>query len=529
MEIIKNIKTHIKKINLLYKLCIFELFFIIIILIIRTAWICDDAYITFRVIDNFINGYGLRWNIVERVQVFTHPLWLFILSSFYFFTKNIFNVVYITSIILSALTLIILYKTSISFSNMIIIFLTILFSKPFIEYATSGLENPLLYFLVATFFFFYIKNKFSEKNLFILTFIASLATITRYDNILFYIPPITYYSYKIGFRNSFKYIICGLLPIFLWEVFSIIYYGFPFPNTYYAKTHHSIPLFIIMYSSGIYFTDIMIRSPITLITILITLLITFLYKKEIKYIFLSIGIIIYLFYIVTIGCDFMSGRLFTVPFLISICIISQNQIFDENKKLWLFSILFIISLGIFTRPCLPLFYNGYLNYIYPYKNIVADEITYYYEYSSLYKKIKNGFLPENKWAKEGKELRQKNEKFIFTPYGIGVYGYNAGPSVYIFDQMALADPLLSRLPAYIYSRIGHFKRIVPEGYLQTLNLGKNLIVDKNLAEFYDKLSIIIRGPIFSKQRFIEIIKMNLGFYNHLLKKYSATIKEILKY
>jgi len=28
--------------------------------LLRTAWLSDDAFITFRVIDNFVNGYGLR-------------------------------------------------------------------------------------------------------------------------------------------------------------------------------------------------------------------------------------------------------------------------------------------------------------------------------------------------------------------------------------------------------------------------------------------------------------------------------------
>ena len=32
------------------------------VVLLRTAWLCDDAYITFRTVDNFINGFGLRWN-----------------------------------------------------------------------------------------------------------------------------------------------------------------------------------------------------------------------------------------------------------------------------------------------------------------------------------------------------------------------------------------------------------------------------------------------------------------------------------
>ncbi len=45
----------------------------------------DDAYITLRTVDNFINGYGLTWNISERVQAYTHPLWMFLLSIYIFF------------------------------------------------------------------------------------------------------------------------------------------------------------------------------------------------------------------------------------------------------------------------------------------------------------------------------------------------------------------------------------------------------------------------------------------------------------
>ena len=53
------------------KLFVTLLFIILIVVIIINAWLCDDAYISFRVVKNFVNGYGLRWNIFERVQVFT--------------------------------------------------------------------------------------------------------------------------------------------------------------------------------------------------------------------------------------------------------------------------------------------------------------------------------------------------------------------------------------------------------------------------------------------------------------------------
>jgi len=33
---------------------------IFVVVLVRTAWVCDDAYITFRTVDNFVHGHGLR-------------------------------------------------------------------------------------------------------------------------------------------------------------------------------------------------------------------------------------------------------------------------------------------------------------------------------------------------------------------------------------------------------------------------------------------------------------------------------------
>src|SRR5882672_12056666 len=45
------------------------------------AWACDDAFITFRVVAQFLEGHGPVFNIGERVQVFTHPLWFMALAA----------------------------------------------------------------------------------------------------------------------------------------------------------------------------------------------------------------------------------------------------------------------------------------------------------------------------------------------------------------------------------------------------------------------------------------------------------------
>jgi arabinofuranosyltransferase len=66
-----------------------SLFFFIYVLF-KTAWVTEDAIISFRVIDNLLNGFGPVYNVGERVQVFTNPLFTFILSIFVFFTKEFY-------------------------------------------------------------------------------------------------------------------------------------------------------------------------------------------------------------------------------------------------------------------------------------------------------------------------------------------------------------------------------------------------------------------------------------------------------
>jgi hypothetical protein len=53
-----------------------------LLLLVRTAWTSDDAFITLRTVENFLGGDGLTWNTFERVQAYTHPLWMLALIPF---------------------------------------------------------------------------------------------------------------------------------------------------------------------------------------------------------------------------------------------------------------------------------------------------------------------------------------------------------------------------------------------------------------------------------------------------------------
>jgi hypothetical protein len=100
-------------------------------------------------------------------------------------------------------------------------------------------------------------------------------------------------------------------------------------------------------------------------------------------------------------------------------------------------------------------------------------------------------------------------------------GYYAGPQVHIIDSVALADPLLSRLPAEGDWRIGHFERAIPPGYIETLESGSNRLSDPSVAAYYDRLSLVIRGPLWDTKRLAAVWRLDTGRYDHWLRAASA--------
>jgi hypothetical protein len=65
----------------------------------RTAWISDDALIWLRTVLNVTHGFGLRFNIAARVQTYTHPLWILLLTVVYAIVGNVYVTTFAASIV----------------------------------------------------------------------------------------------------------------------------------------------------------------------------------------------------------------------------------------------------------------------------------------------------------------------------------------------------------------------------------------------------------------------------------------------
>jgi len=495
------------------------LFSVFILVLIRTAWVCDDAYITFRVVDNFINGYGLKWNINERVQVFTHPFWMLLNSAIYFFTKEIYFSVIFLSIIISIIAVLILtlrIAKSLEASLLSLILLTS--SKAFVDFSTSGLENPLTHFLAACFLNYYFNKEKTIKNFFIMSLFAGLATFNRMDTVLLFLAPLIYILAKNNQRRYFFAAAAGFSPFFFWELFSIIYYGFPFPNPAYAKLGSGIKSSQLIQQGFHYLLNSIHKDHLTMLVIASGLLITFALRRVDLYM-LAASIFIYIIYIIRIGGDFMSGRFLTPPIFFAVAIISQVNI--RNRIL--FIAFFIVIFSVLINPYAPIRSNKFYSETGFDEYGIADERGFYFQETGLIRancKMKAPTLN----LETALAARQSGSVAICGV--IGFFGFFAGPKVHIIDPLGLGDALLARLPtAYIERwRIGHFERVIPTGYIETLDQNRLLLKDENIRKFYQHLRSIIRGPIWNKDRLLEILKMNLGVYNHFFA--SASMKNI---
>ncbi|MBL8103419.1 MAG: hypothetical protein JNM02_12865 [Anaerolineales bacterium] len=494
-------------------------------ILIRNLWVSDDAFITLRVVDNFLHGYGLVWNIGERVQVFTHPLWLFILIPVSFFIPDPLYVFYIPSYLFSLVTsFLLLWNFAPGRRYLILAVIALGSSMSFIDFSSSGLENPLTHFLLISFLVLYLHQDqpVSTWRLFHLSLIAGLAALNRLDTILLLGPALLFQliSGKGEKRKEIIFVGAGFLPLFLWELFATFYYGFPLPNPYYVKAQTGLDMPYLLMQGWAYIKNSIHWDPLTLGTVVLGVLSIFVHRDG-RRIAIATGIVSYIFYILWVGGDFMSGRFFSGVFLMGLVLLltfdAERAFGPVPDKLFLALLAGVLLVGLSAnRP--PIFISGEQPGQTDDQYGIVNEKHFYFYANGWINYVHHSGL--HYLATDGIQAGQSGQAVV-EMNTIGMYGYYAGPRVYIFDSHALSDPLRAHLPVNGPSRVGHYERVRPKGYWETIQSGftENLIEDPNLHLYYEKMCILTRGDLFSMSRLSEIVRFNFGYYDPLVDQY----------
>lgn len=489
--------------------------------LIKTAWVCDDAYISFRTVHNFVDGIGLRWNLAERVWTYTNALWVLVMSPIYAITREMYYTSIFVSIGIALSTLVLAIRgLSRSIGVTLLIIAVFCFSKALTDFSTSGLENGLIHLLLIIFAIIFLTGTTGLKRLFWLSLVASLATLSRMDTILLCLPALAVAFWEVRGWPAIRLMALGFLPLILWELFALVYYGFPLPNTFYAKVYTGLPA-STMAMQGVYYFLVTARmDPLTIAAIGAAIVGAF-FIRERKTTAMTIGIALFLLYVLKVGGDFMVGRFFTAPLVCAIAILTQVKWPTTGWRTFTPAVV-AVGIGCFSSqvPILsPSTFGTDVSRVILPPGIV-DEREYYYQGTGLLTAKPGVQMPDFPWAKEGKQLTA-GESVAIIDRCIGFKAFFAGPRFHFADSYSLVDPLLSHMPCETRRgwRIGHFERTPPEGYDRTLATGVNLIIDSSLHEYYDHLWTVVRGPIFTWNRFVEIGNFLLGKYDGLVEAY----------
>lgn len=480
---------------------------------VRTAWLGDDAYITLRSVENWVSGNGLRWNPDDRVQTYTHPLWMLVLSFGRLLSGEVYFTTLTISMCLSMVAVLWLLLRCATTGAAVATGTMLLCSRAFVDYMTSGLETPLTFVLLVALVATVTGNRAPATRYSRAVLIATLLATNRMDLALLCLPAVLSTMNGVPFRVLWQRGLLMSLPFIAWLLFAGFYYGSPFPVTAHAKAFGvGIPSSELAEQGMRYLLHTLLHDPaLLLITLTGSLLLLIRSRSR----WLALGAMCYLGYVIKVGGGFMQGRFLLPPFMIVVaCLGPWLSSLTRQKTQWLLMVI-VALMFVGGRPSwmrspasdLPL----------PKATIeaqhgIADERCMYYRELGLLSPQRSipvfGSLTQLAFP-EGRESR-----WWLLNGAVGAPGFGAGAQGHIVDPL-LCDALIARLPARdpAHWRIGHVLRRIPEGYWESLASGENQIHHPGLRNYYEALRTLTQKPLFDGARLAMLWRMAIGSYD----------------
>lgn len=503
---------------------------------LRCAWIGDDAYITLRTVENAVAGDGLRWNPDDRVQTYTHPLWLLLLTAARWLTGEGYYTTICLSLGLSLLAATLMLQRAATSAAVIVCGLVLVGTRAFTDYCTSGLETPLTYLLLALFVDALLPTVSPDAprwtsagggaaapppRLGRAAVCAALLATNRMDLALLCAPALLAALPGRPLGPSLRTLVAAGAPFFGWLLFATVYYGSPFPVTAHAKAFGvGIPAGELARQGLAYAQFALTDDPVLLPAVVAGLAAALLLPGARG---LAVGGLLYCAYVVKVGGDFMAGRFFLPPFVVALAVLAARW------SRWPQRVATVSALAVVGLVAL----RGLPQWLLPPRcdtapsleqlmaqRGIGDERRVYYPTLGL-------FAPTRHTPRFG-ELHgavrpEGGGRWILLNGAVGIPGFGAGRVGTLLDPL-LCDPLLTRLPSKDASRwrIGHIVRRVPEGYYETLATGENRVRHPGLRAYLDALRLATRAPVFDAARWRALWQLWRGELDAGLRDFVAT-------
>jgi arabinofuranosyltransferase len=465
---------------------------------LRSAWISDDAFITLRHLEHLALGHGLRFNVAERVQGFTHPLWALALLPGHLLTRDPFHGPLVLSVVASMGAAAWLVRQATTPLHAVAGLLVLASSKAYVDFSTSGLENPLTHLLLAAF----VAAAHRRADPALLSSLAGLLLLNRLDTLLLVAPALALLLWDRRGAGGWRWT-AGLVPLVAWHGFALVYYGMPLPNTAYAKLGHGLPRAELL-QGGLHWLQWAARTdPASLLAL--CLAVPLWVRAAPLGRALGLGTLAYVAYVVWIGGDFMGDRFLSAPVLLAALAVARSDL--SVRPLAALAVA-VCGLSVAT-PYSP-WRAGPAYVKAPPQHGIVDERGYYWPGNGWWS-VAEGPRPAHPFAATGRRMAERGVTRAVKATA-GMVGYYGGPDLHLVDPLGLTDPLLARLPARSdhHHRVGHYRRAVPDGYGARGDTAAPTLRDPALQAFHDDLALIVRGPLLAPERWERIWALHTG-------------------
>jgi arabinofuranosyltransferase len=474
-------------------------------------WVQEDAFINFRIIGNLLAGHGPVYNVGERVEVYSDPLWVFSVAGLHevlpFLSIEWLSVLLgltgtAGGVVLSGRAV---QQLSSTRSDALVLPLgLVVFSvvAGVWEFATSGLEMGMVFLWVGLSFWLLVRTEQRRDSAVRCAFFVGLGTLIRPELVLMSVvylaalaAVVSSRSWRgptsIGHRYMWPLIAAVLLPA-LYELGRMAYFAMAVSNTALAKAAGSS-----WWTQGFTYLWNFV-APYTLwlpLALVVPITVPRLWRwwraRD------RIGVIVAvapvaaavadMVYVVRLGGDYQHARLL-LPAFLSLC----APLYIEVRQLRSLAVIPIAGIAVWSVLC-----GGWLRYstggplrsdhgitdersVWIYATKSAHPINaadYHSHLGAYYQRLAAAA------GAEGRQVMVPATGLVTTvrnglagarparsplPFAlavnvgaIGVTGYLSGPDTYIFDEYSLANPIGAHFTIHRRGRPGQEKYIGP--------------------------------------------------------------------
>jgi tetratricopeptide (TPR) repeat protein len=406
-------------------------------------FIQDDAFITFRYIKNLVAGNGLVWNTGERVEGYTTFLWTVLLALPAKLGMDLVPASQNAGLLVGLASVYLLYRISGDlapkmprpFGFMLIAPALLAANSAVAYWAISGMETALFMFLTLLAIRLYLKERKRPGPFAYAPLVFVLLSYTRPEGMFLFGLTAIHFSAELyraretaGFQRVKRFAVWAalyLIPTCVFMIWRLMYYGYLFPNTFYAKTGFSEEYLL----AGLDYFWVFAQKYLFWGSLLVLpLIVLFRRVNTSDMLYLVFIVLSYTAYTIMVGGDVLPAFRFFVPMLPLIYLFVQEALVELHR------------LAGEARPML-----RKLVFVIP---LVLVYVTYKipYDYVREFWVRENGLVV--KMTEIGKWIKANSSpNSVVAASTIGAIGYYC--DVTLVDMLGLTDETIAHHPETI--------------------------------------------------------------------------------